>query len=254
MSPKRSDSRRTQALLITTAERLFAERGLEGVSLSEINRLAGQRNKSALHYHFGSRDGLLKAILEKHRFRLDAQRAKLLDTFGPREGLTLHDAVTVMVRPLADKLDDVENGGTHYIRIMAQLSATPHHPMNDWLFNELPPAFAEIAPILYRSIPRAPTILRMRRAQLMNGTMFHALLLQSYPSTDTADDHRAAERRELYINDLIDCICGLITAPISAESADTIERSERLGLESRATDDRLPHFGPDHDPVDQAGP
>ena len=47
MPPQRSDSLRTQAVLISTAERLFAERGLEAVSLSEINRDAGQRNKSA---------------------------------------------------------------------------------------------------------------------------------------------------------------------------------------------------------------
>ena len=69
MPPQRSDSLRTQAVLISTAERLFAERGLEAVSLSEINRDAGQRNKSALHYHFGSRDGLLKALLEKRGFK-----------------------------------------------------------------------------------------------------------------------------------------------------------------------------------------
>src|SRR4051812_28313331 len=106
MPPQRSDSLRTQAVLISTAERLFAERGLEGVSLSEINRVAGQRNKSALHYHFGSRDGLLKALLEKHRFKLDKERTKLLETMPPPGQLTLHDAVSVMVRPLAAKLDD----------------------------------------------------------------------------------------------------------------------------------------------------
>ena len=135
MPPQRSDSLRTQAVLISTAERLFAERGLEAVSLSEINRDAGQRNKSALHYHFGSRDGLLKALLEKHRLRLDQERMAMLEDYGAADELSLHDAVSIMVRPLARRLGDHEDGGVHYIRIMAQLSATPGHPLNDWLFN-----------------------------------------------------------------------------------------------------------------------
>jgi AcrR family transcriptional regulator len=244
MPPQRSDSLRTQAVLISTAERLFAERGLEGVSLSEINRDAGQRNKSALHYHFGSRDGLLKALLEKHRFRLDAERVEMLKTYGPVEDLTLHDAVSVMVLPLARRLDDHEDGGVHYIRIMAQLSATPHHPLNDWLFNVLPPAFASIAPTLYKNIPRAPTLLRMRRTQLMNGTMFHALLLQTYASPDQYESVAEFEvQRELYINDLIDCVCGLLSAPISEVSEKARAALSDSRIATPATDDEIPVFG-----------
>ena len=245
MPPQRSDSLRTQAVLISTAERLFAERGLEGVSLSEINRDAGQRNKSALHYHFGSRDGLLKALLEKHRFRLDAERMNMLESYGPVDDLSLHDAVSIMVRPLANRVDDHDHGGVHYIRIMAQLSATPHHPLNDWLFNVLPPAFASIAPILYRNIPRAPTLLRMRRAQLMNGTMFHALLLQTYATPEEyASTEEYKVQRELYINDLIDCICGLLSAPLSPVSEAALAARSNARAAAPATDDRIPVFGP----------
>ena len=47
----------TRERLLLTAEKLLGERGINGVSLREITREAGQRNASALHYHFGSRDG-----------------------------------------------------------------------------------------------------------------------------------------------------------------------------------------------------
>ena len=43
--------------LIAAAERLFASRGIDGVSLREINREAGQRNTTSLQYHFGDRAG-----------------------------------------------------------------------------------------------------------------------------------------------------------------------------------------------------
>jgi len=242
--PQRSDSLRTQAVLIATAERLFSERGLEGVSLSEINRDAGQRNKSALHYHFGSRDGLLKALLEKHRSGLDQDRMELLQEYGSPDEISLHDAVSIMVRPLAAKLGDHTNGGVHYIRIMAQLASTPGHPLNDWLFNVLPPSFAVIAPVLYGSVPRAPTLLRMRRAQLMNGTMFHSLLLQTYAKPeDFASPEEFEAQQELYVNDLIDCICGLISAPISPYSAEVLARRAEQRVAVPATDDELPVFG-----------
>ena len=51
--------------LVAAGERLFAERGIRAVSLREINKAAGQRNSSALHYHFGSREGLLRALLAR---------------------------------------------------------------------------------------------------------------------------------------------------------------------------------------------
>ena len=49
--PRNADETRTQ--LMRAAERLFAERGIEVVSLREINRAAAQRNATALQYHFG---------------------------------------------------------------------------------------------------------------------------------------------------------------------------------------------------------
>ena len=46
----RPDTAETRARLIATAEQLYAERGLDGVSLVEISREAGQRNRAAAHY------------------------------------------------------------------------------------------------------------------------------------------------------------------------------------------------------------
>lgn len=56
----------TRARLVSVAELLFAARGIEGVSLIEISRAAGQRNSNACQYHFGDKQGLVQAILDKH--------------------------------------------------------------------------------------------------------------------------------------------------------------------------------------------
>ena len=53
--------------LVLTGERLFAIRGIEGVSLRQIAAEAGSGNNSAVHYHFKSKEGLIRAIF---RYRL----------------------------------------------------------------------------------------------------------------------------------------------------------------------------------------
>ena len=50
--------------LLLVAVRLFAERGVEAVSMRTINSEAGTKNKSAVHYHFGNKAGILEAIFE----------------------------------------------------------------------------------------------------------------------------------------------------------------------------------------------
>ncbi|WP_280762071.1 TetR/AcrR family transcriptional regulator [Prescottella agglutinans] len=65
--------------ILHVAERLIAERGLHGVSAREIVRTAGQRNNSAITYHFGSWNGLLEAVWLAHIGNVNTVRAEMLD-------------------------------------------------------------------------------------------------------------------------------------------------------------------------------
>ena len=58
-----ADCGATANRLILAAEAEFARAGIQGASLRRINALAGQRNTSAVRYHFGSREGLLEALI-----------------------------------------------------------------------------------------------------------------------------------------------------------------------------------------------
>jgi len=68
----------TRGRLIDAATREFAERGVFAASLIEITRRAGQRNRGAVHYHFGSRLGLLCAVLAEHTEFLARREGELL--------------------------------------------------------------------------------------------------------------------------------------------------------------------------------
>ena len=66
---------------------MIARRGLEAVSLREINAEAGVANASAVQYHYGGRAGLIRAILAKHHPAVEARRHALLDQFDARQVL-----------------------------------------------------------------------------------------------------------------------------------------------------------------------
>lgn len=71
--------------LIVAAERLFGEFGLDGVSLRQITADAGQANTSAVHHHFGSKQGLIQAAYEMRLPVLEAARQARLDAMD-RDG------------------------------------------------------------------------------------------------------------------------------------------------------------------------
>lgn len=65
--------------LLDAALELFATNGISSTSLREIRLAAGQRNAGALQYHFGDKDGLLRALLERELPLLVDRRRALLE-------------------------------------------------------------------------------------------------------------------------------------------------------------------------------
>jgi len=122
----RKDTLATRRCIIDTAERLFAERGVESTSLLEIARAAGQKNRSALQYHFTNKDGLLNAVLDKHAESISRARSLMLDELEQRGSYTLYELVEALVLPMASQLDN-EDGGRAFLKIHSQLMTTEVH-------------------------------------------------------------------------------------------------------------------------------
>ena len=114
----------TSARLVDAAEMLFAEHGIASVSLREINRAAGAKNAVAVQYHFGDREGILRAINAKHFPAVDARRHAMLDEYEAKGTKDIRALAAALVRPLASKLDDA-NGGREYLQIYAELVNIP---------------------------------------------------------------------------------------------------------------------------------
>ncbi|WLP92404.1 TetR/AcrR family transcriptional regulator [Gordonia sp. NB41Y] len=121
--PDRAD---TRDMLLTVAERLFLADGYDKVSVRSICAGAGV-NPAAVHYHFGSKDGLTTALIETRLAPLWADPLEAIDT-SPDAGTTVADVVTVIVAPFvalhADPL------GHLHLQLLARF--VDDHPDATW--------------------------------------------------------------------------------------------------------------------------
>lgn len=111
------DAAATRRAMVDQGRRLFARNGVFTTPLKTVVEAAGQRNTSALHYHFGGREGLLAAIIESHNIAVEAERARMLDAMGPDPDL--RRLVEAVVIPQARLLDDP--AGRQFLSITSQL-------------------------------------------------------------------------------------------------------------------------------------
>jgi AcrR family transcriptional regulator len=211
------------ASLIAAAEQLFADRGIDGVSLREINREARQRNTTSLQYHFGDREGLLRAILAKHGREVHARRNALLDQYEANGVDDVRALASAFVLPLVAKLHDPE-GGRGYLRIAAELvnrttrEITPDEPS-----------------ILSDPLGRDPrdSITRWSRlvAPLVDPIAVGPPLHRRFAAMRFAHielGRRASERPHqsdrLFTSHLVDLVISLLVTPVSDETRALLEQ------------------------------
>ncbi|MBX3284972.1 MAG: TetR/AcrR family transcriptional regulator [Actinobacteria bacterium] len=118
-----TDTPTTRERLLEAGERLFADRGIDAVSLAELTQAAGLHNTGAVHYHFGGREQLLDAVVQVHRDALDRRRAELLDEAERSGRIEPAALVRCLVAPMAELLDDER--GRRFLSIQAQRALRP---------------------------------------------------------------------------------------------------------------------------------
>jgi AcrR family transcriptional regulator len=102
------------------ARRLFAQRGIDGVSVRDIVSAAGQKNNGSLHYYFGSKDALVQELVRDGAVLIETRRKALLDALeaagGPRN---VREIIEILVWP-STNLEE-EEGEDTYIRFITIL-------------------------------------------------------------------------------------------------------------------------------------
>ena len=111
----------TAEQLLMAAEKLLAEKGLGAVSTREIAREAGQKNHSAINYHFGSRAALIEAILDYRMTPLNTTRQRRIEKLRAQgREHDIRGLLEVIVEPFAEELL-LPPEQSYYLQLLAQL-------------------------------------------------------------------------------------------------------------------------------------
>jgi AcrR family transcriptional regulator len=152
---------RSKDALLDAAERLIAERGFD-VPLRDIAQAAGQRNNSAVNYHFRSRQDLLDAVVARRLLPMEVERERMLAELGPTDAADVHALMRILVLPL------LQLESTHYARFLQVVAPRlRNEPMNS-----AETAWPRVLDALSHAVPYADRRTRHRRVAAVATAMW----------------------------------------------------------------------------------
>ncbi|MEL6686802.1 MAG: TetR/AcrR family transcriptional regulator [Pseudomonadota bacterium] len=112
--------------ILDASERLFAEHSYDGVTLRQIAKMADV-DVALTHYHFGSKDGLFRAVFERRAIILNEARHDALEACLAKaapDAPKLDDIIEAYLRPLGDIQGSADDGWRHYLSLVAWVNSS----------------------------------------------------------------------------------------------------------------------------------
>lgn len=199
-------ARNARERLISAADTLFTNEGIEGVSQRRILVEAGQRNQSAIQYHFGSRQGLIRAVLERRVMRVNERRVRMIEAIRD-SGLspTLEQVVEAMVRPFTAQLLDGPDG-RQYFRMFAEIMHDPSLSLSE-IVRDKNEGLMTLLDWLEGLLPEMPPAVLKTRLYAMTWMLVGTL-------SEWDRDNLRADRVEQLTIDLQSMIVAMLQAPV----------------------------------------
>lgn len=214
----------TKARLLDAAERLYGERGIAGVSLREIRLEAKAGNTAAIQFHFGDRDGLLDALIDRHMQHIAALQAATYESIVD-DGRAYHrrSLVEVLVRPAVEYLARGQSERA-WVKIMAELADRPDLHLKE-MQSLTPETGLRAAATLFGEMQRqmAARYARERLIALAQWSL-HAAANYARIYDDTSDT-RPHLNPEAFIENLVDMTTAALFAPVTSPRTDHAKRN-----------------------------
>ena len=209
----------TRARLIVAAEKLFGEKGIHSVTLKEINGAAGQRNESALHYHFGSKAAFVEAILIHRASDIDADRIVRVDALlatGQEKDLTAVLRATFL--PMTNLLETEE--GVRFVRFLSQVLNDPDFDLPNLAMSGRLQGANQANILLIAALGDLAPEIAIQRQRFMVEMAVNSLSIWARHH----DSVNEVAARELFVANLLDSLEGFLTAPVSEATLDALKK------------------------------
>jgi AcrR family transcriptional regulator len=200
----------TRASILLAAERLFAEHGVIAVSNRQISEAAGQGNNTAVGYHFGTKAGLIRAIVRKHAEQIELARQRMVARTG--DSTDLRDWIGCLVRPTTAHLDEL-GSPTWYARCIAQVMSDP--ALREIAISEslTAPTLQQAVEGLNRCLPELPAQVRAERDEMTRHLILQVSAERERALAEGTPAHRSTWHDTA--TGLIDAIAGMLLAPVA---------------------------------------
>lgn len=200
----------TRELILTAAERLFAEHGVFAVSNRQVSEAAEQGNNTAVGYHFGTKADLVRAIARKHSVQIEEIRQRMVAEVGADAGLRAW--LACLIRPTTEHLADLGNP-TWYGRFAAQVTTDPTLRQIMYEESRSSPSLVRISAAINGLLPDMPDEVRAERRDMSRLLIVHMVAERERALADGTPTPRSSWQDTA--DGMIDALVGLWLAPVS---------------------------------------
>jgi AcrR family transcriptional regulator len=164
----------TRESLLDAAEGLFSELGVQAASLRAITQRAGA-NLAAVHYHFGSKQGLVRAVFQRRIAPLNRERLRLLAECEAEGGGSVEGVLRAFVAPLLRMARETPDGASAFARLMGRAFSDPDDEVRSIVFEEFSGMMERFKGALQRLLPGLPESEILWRFHFVAGSMAHTV-------------------------------------------------------------------------------
>jgi AcrR family transcriptional regulator len=163
----------TKELILDAAEALIAERGIDAVSLRAITS-AAKVNLAAVHYHFGSKEALVRHVFERRIGPVNVRRLELLDQAGD-ENVEIEAILRAFIGP-SIRLYAQDPKGRMFMRVCGRIFNDPSPHLQQSLDEFFTDIVARFSAAFQRALPQLEPHEVAWRMHFMVGVMIHTLM------------------------------------------------------------------------------
>jgi AcrR family transcriptional regulator len=173
----------TKTRILDGAEQLFAREGFHNTSLRALTSLA-EANLASVNYHFGSKEALLQAVIERRLLPLNIIRQKNLETvLAQAEKSSSLPETAALLRAFIEPTLEFRNsspGARDFISLIGRSLSEPDETVRQCFIDLALPIFQLLFKALHQALPHLPLAILMARLQFIMGTLSHVMCMDNH--------------------------------------------------------------------------